>query len=138
MVAFLFFFFTFATMMRRFILAIGCNCGCMWPIRTAQRVLQGRISDISFTDPVHNVAVGMDGGWFDNLLAYGHTDMSLDDLMAFTKETEGVCGNSAMLRRHDIVMMDIDILLYGNEKLHIKDWNKTYIRKLMEDNNIII
>ena len=72
----------------------------------------------------------MDGGWFDNLLAYGHTDMSLDDLMAFTKETEGVCGNSAMLRRHDIV--------YGNEKLHIKDWNKTYIRKLMEDNNIII
>ena len=31
------------------------------------------------------------------------------------------------------ITLDIDILMYGETKLHIDDWNRDYIKTLMND-----
>ena len=73
-----------------------------------------------------------------NGLAYGETDLSYDNLLYHTKEIEKYCGNSRDLRKKNIIMMDIDILLYDTKKYHEDDWNREYIKNEIKRLNTLL
>ena len=50
------------------------------------------------------------------------------------------CGITAIdvtkeARNHNIVNIDIDILQYGDTRLHVDDWNRPYIATLLKQLN---
>ena len=42
-------------------------------------------------------------------------------------------GDLSDLRKRGIVMMDLDLLQYGEEKHHTDDWQRAYVKQLMEE-----
>ena len=36
------------------------------------------------------------------------------------------------LRRHGIVPIDLDLLLYDDERFHLQDWERSYIKDLLK------
>ena len=50
---------------------------------------------------------------------------------------EQTCGNTDRLREQGIVVLDIDILKYGDKKMHIDDWQRPYIQQLLKEMNLI-
>lgn len=124
--------------MKRFILAIGSNYKQSENIENAKNYLHGIIDGICFTKFEYTAPIGIDGDWFLNGLAYGETDLSYDNLLYHTKETEKYCGNSRDLREKNIIMMDIDILLYDTKKYHEDDWNREYIKNEIKRLNTLL
>jgi 2-amino-4-hydroxy-6-hydroxymethyldihydropteridine diphosphokinase len=48
------------------------------------------------------------------------------------RNIEGRCGNRKAFRTRSIISIDVDILLYGDKKLHEADWERPYVKELME------
>lgn len=46
-----------------------------------------------------------------------------------------MCGDTKEARNHNIVNIDIDILQYGDTRLHVDDWNRPYIATLLKQLN---
>ena len=59
------------------------------------------------------------------------TQNDYSQIRASLKEIERDCGDSRYLRNQHIVKMDIDVLLFGKQKMHEKDWERPYIKQLM-------
>ena len=70
-------------------------------------------------------------GIYSNMLAEFDTDMERGKLVQKLKHLEQQMGDTAELRREGKVMMDIDILCYGDEKHHLADWERPYIKRLL-------
>ena len=49
------------------------------------------------------------------------------------KQLEKRCERSKKNDLMNRITLDIDILMYGETKLHIDDWNRDYIKTLMND-----
>ena len=77
----------------------------------------------------------MDGDRFLNTLVALHTTLTLQQLTQLTKDIERMCGDTKEARNHNIVNIDIDILQYGDTRLHVDDWNRPYIATLLKQLN---
>lgn len=92
------------------------------------RLLTGtRHSRMLETEPI-----GIESPPFTNSFTVGYTDLDLASLTSALKRIETRCGNRRRLRKAGIVMIDIDILLYGDTRLHESDWSRPYIRDNVE------
>ena len=40
-------------------------------------------------------------------------------------------------RKNGVIVIDIDLLRFGDKKLHKDDWERPYIRQLLEEMNLI-
>ena len=118
------------------IIAIGSNTDQQRHIKEVRRELMEQIPDICFTDAIWTDPIGMDSSQFLNCLAWGTTALSLEQLQLLLKATERLHGDSQLLRKRCIVRLDLDLLLYNQERLHLKDWNRPYIQKLLKKNKI--
>jgi 2-amino-4-hydroxy-6-hydroxymethyldihydropteridine diphosphokinase len=70
---------------------------------------------------------------FLNCLAIAHTKHREPQISSALKRIEIRCGNTRALRTVNIVRMDIDILLFDHQRLHEKDWKRSYIKNLMKE-----
>ena len=75
----------------------------------------------------------MSSALFYNCLAYTKVEETLEELTEKVKNMERICGNTGAERSLNRIQMDIDILLYGDKKLHIDDWQRDYIQELMNE-----
>ncbi len=118
------------------IIAIGSNTDQQRHIQEAREELMRQIPDIRFTDAIWTEPIGMDSSQFLNCLAWGTTALPLEQLQSLLKATERLHGDSRLLRKQCVVKLDLDLLLYNQERLHLKDWHRPYIRELMETSKI--
>ncbi len=116
---------------RKYILAIGSNIGSDQPISEAIELLQKELGPISLTPVICTEAVGISAAPFKNCLASGETDKNAEELRQISKQIEQLCGDQKSLRAENKIVMDIDLMLLGSKKYHIKDWDRDYIRQLM-------
>ncbi len=119
--------------LHRTILAIGSNHDAETNISRALSLLAEVITGIRRSRTLQTEALDGATGTFSNLMLSGHTSLSLEELTAKTKETERLCG-----RRHGnggdgTVSMDIDIMDYDGQKFHRGDWQRGYIRTLIQE-----
>lgn len=118
---------------KRVILALGTNVNQERNMKQVRRLLTGTWPDMKFTTPKWTQAIGMASDLFYNCLAYTKVEESLEELTEKVKNMEQICGDTRAERSLNRIQMDIDILLYGDNKLHIDDWQRDYIQELMKE-----
>lgn len=115
------------------ILALGSNTQQHLHIDMAQAMLRELLGQIEFTQKLWTAPIDIYSDKFINCLGMASTTLALDELNRRCKQIEALCGDNRADRRQGIVRMDIDILLYGSQRLHESDWDRSYIRDLMHE-----
>ncbi len=72
------------------------------------------------------------GRFYINQLVSAETTLSSEDLTSRLKDTEKSLGRTPELRRHGIVPIDLDLLLYDDKHFHLQDWERSYIKDLLQ------
>lgn len=122
---------------RILLLAIGSNFQSWNRIRKAKRLIQASFpSIVSFSSIVMTEPIGIGGKPFSNCMAIMLTDLSIEETTARLKKIECACGNTDEKRARNIIEMDIDILMHGGKRYHEQDWDRPYIRQLLQEISI--
>ena len=111
----------------RFLLSIGCNVNRDVQMARAQEVLRKTFPGISFSKILTSPDDTNAGDPYSNCIARGNTDLSEEELCHVLKTIERQLGRTES--KH--VMMDLDLLQYGDAKRHLSDWERPYIKALL-------
>ena len=114
------------------VLALGSNNEQRKNISACKRMLEQYFPGIVFTRQLWTDPIGMVSPKFLNCLACFSTTHTLYQLQVAIRNIEGRCGNRKAFRTRNIISIDVDILLYGDKKLHEADWERPYMKELME------
>ena len=100
----------------------------------ARRCLEEILSDIHFTAEYWTEPVNTNRkDTYLNQLAEGDTPLDEAELTERLKSTELQFGRTQAKRSLGIVPIDLDILLYDQEKRHIRDWDRPYVQLLIDE-----
>ena len=66
-----------------------------------------------------------------NQLVCAETTLEVEELIQTLKDIEQQMGRTQEDRRQGIVRIDLDLLLYGEQRYHLKDWDRPYIKALL-------
>ena len=99
-------------------------------LEAARQQLTLLLSDLHFTtehwtDPVHNLYPAQ----YLNQLCEGTTTFSANLLEEVLKEIEKRLGRTK--NEDGIVAIDLDLMLYDDERHHLRDWERHYIKDLL-------
>lgn len=116
------------------IISIGSNYNQKENISFAKKKLAGMLGEqTSFTRDMWTEPVGIQSEKFINCICISTTRHTLLQLTKAFKQLEKKCERS---KKNDLISkipLDIDILLYGNQRYHEKDWERQYIQELLND-----
>lgn len=118
---------------KQVILALGTNVNQERNMKQVMQLLADTWPYMKFTTTKWTQPIGMTSALFYNCLAYTEVEESLEELTEKVKNMERICGNTGAERSLNRIQMDIDILLYGDKKLHKDDWQRDYIQELMNE-----
>ena len=116
------------------IISIGSNYNQKENISFAKKKLAGMLGEqTSFTRDMWTEPVGIQSEKFINCICISTTRHTLLQLTKAFKQLEKKCERS---KKNDLISkipLDIDILLYGNQRYHEKDWERQYIQEQLND-----
>lgn len=121
--------------MNRIIISIGSNNNKYQNISLLKVLLRNYIygpitySDYLITTPYGNRYKES----FLNQLALFHTELPLKQLILLLKDIENTLGRTKSKSEKGIVDIDIDVILYNNQKLKLEDWERTYVKDLLSN-----
>ncbi len=98
-------------------------------------------SDAIWTRPFHAGAAddgcGPDDGeaMYLNQLVCATTSLDTDELSLALKDMERQLGRTGEDRRNGIVRIDLDLLQYDDQRHHLQDWGRPYIKALLSSIN---
>ena len=75
-----------------------------------------------------------------NQLVSAQTSLDCDELNLKLKEIEKAQGRDDEARRQGLVPIDLDLLLYDQQRFHLRDWQRPYIQQLLPElsNQLVI
>lgn len=118
---------------QKVILSLGANENQESNMQLAQYKLERLLSNqVIFSETMWTTPIGIDSDRFLNCLAVAHTHHSFTQLHRALKQIERSLGSQRAERKRGVVKMDIDILLFGDQRYHTSDWKRDYIRRLLE------
>lgn len=118
---------------QKVILSLGANENQESNMQLAQYKLERLLSNqVIFSEMMWTTPIGIDSDQFLNCLAVAHTHHSFTQLHRALKQIERSLGSLRAERKRGVVKMDIDILLFGDSRYHIDDWQRNYVRRLLE------
>ena len=117
--------------MHKIILALGSNHEAKVNIELALNLLSKSIKIIQSTPSYDNESTEFPKSIFTNKILVCETELSYEKLNKELKNIETVCGRNNYAKTTGIIPLDIDILLYDNNRYHINDWDKPYIKYLL-------
>lgn len=120
-------------MEKKIIIALGSNFEPKINVEKAKQGLGALFPDILFSRSLWTEPVGIQSPRFVNALALAHTSWSKEKIECELKQLEMACGRCNEEKEQGIVRIDLDLMLYAEEKLHLRDWNRQYIFTLMKD-----
>lgn len=120
---------------KQIILALGSNSEQTIGMGKAKTLLMALLGDVRFSKTIWTSPIGIQSDNFLNCMAKANTSMSFSCLNAALKKIEHLCGDTSSNRKENIIKMDIDILQYGTEIRHEKDWSRPYIIELLNELN---
>lgn len=119
--------------MHKVLLSIGANTQAHFNINRAKSILQKQFPTIRFTDDIESKPHG--SGFinlFVNTLGYFESDLSKKDLIAHFKNIEKKMGREPKDKAEGKVIIDIDLIKWNSEVLKPEDFERSYIRNLLE------
>lgn len=118
--------------MSTILLSIGSNTFAKTNIDKAKRMLSYVFQNIIFSDPI--LSEPEDDKYkylFRNVLASFETDMSQEEIIDKIKQTERAVGRTPKDKYQGKVVIDIDLLKYGEEILRPQDFEREYVQQLL-------
>ncbi|MCI6338119.1 MAG: 2-amino-4-hydroxy-6-hydroxymethyldihydropteridine diphosphokinase [Prevotella sp.] len=112
------------------LIALGSNTGNRQGnlsealVKCKDFIQTNRLSPVIETKPI-----GHTNNPYLNQLFSGTTSLTLEKLLDNTKRIENEMGRDRSNRGN--VAIDIDIILYDQQKLHFTDWERDYIKQLL-------
>lgn len=103
-------------------------------IRFVEVHLEQCFENVRFTHIIPTEPIGerFKGKQFFNAVMAGKTSMARNEVVEQLKRIEQLAGNTLDKRNMGVVEADIDLLMYDDVKLHEKDWQRSYIKELVE------
>lgn len=121
----------------RLVMALGCNYNHEMNMKRAQEEICTLFNEsVVFTSMKWTSPIGIKSGMFLNCLAMTYTDLEYGRVRKALKHIETVCGNTNDDRMNNVVNMDIDILMYGDDRFHVEDWRREYVKELIRELDI--
>lgn len=122
-------------MSHRVIISIASNRSQREKLAAARYELSFMLDEPQFTTELWTEPVGRHhkGTLYLNQLVRAGYEGTLADLTARLKELEVKLGRTELERRQGIVAIDLDLMLFDNERLHLVDWERSYILKLITE-----
>lgn len=119
--------------MHDILIAIGTNVVAD-RIRFVEVHLEQCFENVRFTNIIPTEPIGerFKGKQFFNAVMAGNTNMAKSEVEEQLKLIEQLAGNTQDKRNMGVVEADIDLLMYDDVKLHEKDWQRSYIKELVE------
>lgn len=120
--------------MHDILIALGTNV-IADRIRFVETCLEQSFEEVRFTQTIPTEPIGerFKGKQFYNAVMAGKTFMARNEVVEQLKRIEQLAGNTLDKRNMGVVEADIDLLMYDDEKLHEKDWQRPYIKELVEE-----
>lgn len=120
--------------MHDILIALGTNV-IADRIRFVETCLEQSFEEVRFTQIIPTEPIGerFKGKQFFNAVMAGKTFMARNEVVEQLKRIEQLAGNTLDKRNMGVVEADIDLLMYDDEKLHEKDWQRPYIKELVEE-----
>lgn len=115
------------------ILCLGSNADQEANIQRAQQLLRTEYASIAFTPSIWTEPVGVMSPPYLNCLATMTIEDNLSRLHNKTKSIEQLMHSSPEERKGNTVRIDIDILCFDRQHYHEDDWNRDYVKRLIED-----
>lgn len=112
--------------MHRVIIALGSNRLPAAHIQWASERMGSLLEDVRFSRRLWTEDIHGTGIYYMNRLAVANTTLSMDDLQHELKAIEAATGRS---RQH--VTIDLDLMLYDEQRFHERDWSRPYIQQLL-------
>lgn len=113
------------------ILCLGSNFEQEKNIQQAQKMLRLELPNLCFTHNLWTEPIGVITPNYLNCLAYGTISITYWDILKLTKRIEKRLGRSQKAASSTKITIDIDILQYGNDKFHLSDWERNYVKELL-------
>lgn len=119
--------------MHDILIAIGTNV-IADRIRFVEVHLEQCFENVRFTHIIPTEPIGerFKGKQFFNAVMAGKTNLAMSEVEEQLKLIEQLAGNTLDKRNMGVVEADIDLLMYDDVKLHEKDWQRSYIKVLVE------
>ena len=118
--------------MSTILLSIGSNTFAKTNIDKAKRMLSFLFPDIVFSDPILSEPDDDKFKYlFRNILASFETDLSKEEIIDKLKQTERAVGRTPKDKYRGKVVIDIDMIQFGDEVLRPQDLEKEYIQQLL-------
>ena len=119
--------------MHDILIALGTNV-IADRIRFVEVYLEQCFENVRFTQIIPTEPIGerFKGKQFFNAVMAGNTNMAMSEVEEQLKRIEQLAGNTLDKRNMGVVEADIDLLMYDDVKLHEKDWQRSYIKELVE------
>lgn len=118
--------------MSRILLSIGSNTFAKTNIDKAKRMLIYLFPNIVFSEPILSEPEEDNLKYlFRNILACCTTNLTLDEVTNKIKQTERAVGRTSKDKYNGKVIIDIDILKFGDEIIRPQDFEKEYIQQLL-------
>lgn len=120
--------------MHDILIALGTNV-IADRIRFVETCLEQSFEEVRFTQTIPTEPIGerFKGKQFYNAVMAGKTFMARNEVVEQLKRIEQLAGNTQDKRNMGVVEADIDLLMYDDEKQHEKDWQRPYIKELVEE-----
>ncbi len=118
--------------MSRILLTLGSNTFAKTNIDKAKRMLTYLFPNIIFSDPILTEPEDDRYSYlFRNVLAVVNTDMSPEEVISKIKQTERAVGRTPRDKYVGKMVIDIDLVKYGDAILRPKDYEREYVQHLL-------
>lgn len=117
------------------IACVGTNVNHQSNIAKAREILDSSFADCRFSRVMLTLPIGMDktNVRFANMLVVFNSTLDTEEIVSKLKQIERQCGDTRLARSQGEVVMDIDLLRYDDQRFHQSDWQRHYVKTLMEE-----
>ena len=117
------------------ILSLAANRFQTKNLSRARRCLEEILTDVRYTSEHWTQPLGRATrrDVYLNQLASGSTQMDEVSLNTWLKNVEVNFGRNEQKRRLGIIPIDLDILQFDGERRHEKDWERPYVKELIDE-----
>lgn len=117
------------------IACVGTNVNHQSNIAKAREFLDNTFADCRFSRVMLTLPIGMGNTnvRFANMLVVFNSILDTEEIVSKLKQIERQCGDTRLARSRGEVVMDIDLLRYDDERFHPSDWQRHYVKTLMEE-----
>ena len=108
------------------LIALGSNHQQSAHIQWASQRLSALFTDVSLSPVLWTPDIHGHGTWYMNRLIRAKTPLTPTQLTALLKLTE---QETRRTKQH--VTIDLDLMQYNEDRYHLDDWKRSYIKRLL-------